>query len=328
MNLLSPACGKPALLIFPVAVILLLLAPSRVMAEPWPIKHFEVVNVEPGGQVDTGGRAGEMLGALARALRKTGLMDPDIPSLKIGTLPPATKKDIEQVFRDAAIQMEQWGFSPPALEPVVTTPDGVKRYRIYLVTGLGVDGRYHLNPCNTPFRDERVILLDAKDVIKNEALSLEGVYVALHELFHAMQYGSPFFSNCSENTVGSWITEGQADAVSWSITSNLRESAYRAVLEGFDDHHNRSLIWGQRRYSNRLPFAEISQPTYRTSSLWRFLSEVDASGPGTLTLTSHVGTVEQRRMAGNFRGKVSNLEGEQASLVAEFDIDMSCGIKF
>jgi len=278
MNLFRPACGKPALLFFPVAVILLLLTSSRVMAKPWQIKHFEVVNVEPGGQVDTGGRAGEMLGALARVLRKTGFMDPDIPGLKISTLPPATKKDIEKVFRDAAIQMEQWGFSPPALEPVVTTPDGVKRYRIYLVTGLGVDGRYHRNPCNTPFRDERVILLDAKDVIKNEALSLEGVYVALHELFHAVQYGSPFFNNCDDNPVGSWIIEGQADAVSWSLTSQIRESAYRASLKGFQNHHNRSLIWGLRQYSERLPFAEMRQPAYRTSSLWRFLSEVDASG--------------------------------------------------
>jgi len=53
MNLFRPACGKLALLFFPVAVILLLLASSRVMAEPWPIKHFEVVNVEPGGQSST-----------------------------------------------------------------------------------------------------------------------------------------------------------------------------------------------------------------------------------------------------------------------------------
>jgi len=278
MKLFGPACGKPALLIFPAAAILLLLASSRVMAEPWPIKHFEVLNVEPGGHGSTGGTAGEMLGAFGRAVRKTGL-DPDkTNSFKTVALPPETKADIEQILHQAATQMEQWGFSPPALEPVVTTSDGVKRYRIYLVTGLGVDGSYHRNPCDTPFREERVLLLDAKDVIKNETLSLEGVYVALHELFHAVQYGSPFFNNCNENTVGSWIIEGQADAVSWSITSQLRESAYRASLDGFQNHHNRSLIWGLRQYSNRLPFAEMRQPAYRTSSLWRFLSEVDASG--------------------------------------------------
>ncbi len=60
MNLFRPACGKPALLIFSVAVILFFLASSRVMAEPWPIKHFEVVNVEPGGEVGTGRRLDDL----------------------------------------------------------------------------------------------------------------------------------------------------------------------------------------------------------------------------------------------------------------------------
>ncbi len=124
MNLCRPACGKPALLFFPVAAIPLL-ASSRVMAEPWPIKHLEVVNVEPGGQGSTGGTAGEMLGAFGRAVRKTGI-DPDATnSFKTVALPPETKADIEQVLHQAATQMEQWGFSPPALEPVATTPDGV-----------------------------------------------------------------------------------------------------------------------------------------------------------------------------------------------------------
>ena len=81
MKLFRPACGKPALLIFPAAAILLLLAPSRVMAEPWPIKHFEVVNVEPGGQVSTGGGLGELMGVMARVIRETGITDPDFPGI-------------------------------------------------------------------------------------------------------------------------------------------------------------------------------------------------------------------------------------------------------
>jgi len=51
-------------------------------------------------------------------------------------------------------------------------------------------------------------------------------------------------------------------------------------------------------------------------------------GTGTLTLSTHIGTTEQRRIAGIFRGDVTNLEGDQANLVAEFDIDKSCGVKF
>ncbi|HAJ91487.1 MAG TPA: hypothetical protein DCO71_02500, partial [Gammaproteobacteria bacterium] len=286
MNLFRPACGKPALLFFSVAVILLLLASSRVMAEPWPIKHFEVVNVEPGGQGSTGGTAGEILGAIGRAARELGI-DPDATGgLKTITLLPKTKTDIETVLRLAATQMEHWGFTPPALEPVVVTmPDGIKRYRVYLAA-KGASGRYHRNPCDTLFRDERVIALDAEKVLDNGSLGIKGIYVLLHELFHAVQYGSPFFNHCDDNPVGSWITEGQADAVSWAITRQLRESAYKNLLEDItpNNHKNRASVWGLRNYSNRLPVPEDIKESYRTSSLWRFLSEVNASGVDVATM--------------------------------------------
>lgn len=282
MNLLRPACGKPALLFFPVAVILLLLASSRVMAEPWPIKQFEVVNVEPGGQLDTDRNLDDLVGAIARVIRETGIIDPDFPGI-FTTVPLSpeskTKEDIERVLHQAATRMEQWGFRPPALEPVVTTPDGVKQYRVYLVKGLeGAAGLHHSNTCNTLFREERVILLDADDVLTGGVLDLDGVQTTVHELFHAVQSGSPFFSNCNGNSIGNWIIEGQARAVGWAITSEVRGVAYRRALK--DDHQSRSTIWGLRRYSDRLPIPEyMSQEAYRTSSLWRFLSEVDASGP-------------------------------------------------
>ena len=50
------------------------------------------------------------------------------------------------------------------------------------------------------------------------------------------------------------------------------------------------------------------------------------NGSGTLTVTTHLATASARRLAGTVRGSVGNQAGERADVVADFSVNLSCGI--
>jgi hypothetical protein len=283
--------NSPAFLMSAITVVLLFANPASLSAEPWPIKEFEVVNVEPSGDFDWNSYGTTFIASVARAIRQSGLGDPDFPgifetvellevSCDSEDFTPA-QCDIEAVLRLAAAELEALGFPPPRLEPVVTGADGRRRYRVYLVTGLDdASGEYHPKPCEEYFREDIVILLDADRILteRHTQLTLGGAQTVAHELVHAVQGGSRFFAGCQREYPGSWITEGQARAMGWAIAEKHRPVEYLVTVHEPDRQRT---IWGQRNYSDRMPVPDtgvINLAAYATASFWRFLAEAQASG--------------------------------------------------
>lgn len=243
-------------------------APAQ-SAEPWPIKEFEVLNVEPAGEVAP-------FGAFVALLREADidLDNPlDLDLWKTVPLPDETKQAIETHLRESALLLEQWGFAEPALEPVVRTRAGSDAYRVFLVRDLvDIAGRYHPLHCNRG--NETVILLDADDIMDASGLiTPHGLSTVGHELFHAVQFATPFFASSCGEEVGHWITEGQAEAVGWDLV--------RALRKGVDVDSRGMALWEPRSYSNRLPIPRRKpgpgkDPAYETASFWRYLAEFQA----------------------------------------------------
>ncbi len=252
--------------------VLALLAAALPLEAQWPIKAFEVVNVEPSGLVEGGGRLGSVAAAIVRVMRSTDTFDPDFPSI-LKTLPieAKTKTEIESVLALTATRLESWGFAAPPLEPVVETESRARAYRIYLVTDRDYAGAYHQRPCDPA---EPVLVLNGDEVLNADgSLSIRGVETIVHELVHAVEAGTRAYRCGDGDSPGQWIGEGTADAIGWDITRQIRGFASsRIVWYG---------AWGARNYSEMLPVPGKTGafPAYRSSSFWRFLAEYQASGP-------------------------------------------------
>lgn len=172
------------------------------VAEPWPIKEFEVLNVEPAGDVVPLGVAVELL----RELR-VDLDNPlDLDLWETVPLLDETRQAIETYLKESAGLLEQWGFRAPALEPVVLTAAGHRAHRVYIVENLNVGeedaaGLYRSAHCIGG--NETVILLDADDILDASGLiTPHGLSTVGHELFHAVQFATPFFAS----SCGRWLT--------------------------------------------------------------------------------------------------------------------------
>jgi hypothetical protein len=253
-------------------------------AQGWPVKRFEVLNVEPGRHLEVPGdnplsSAIEFfLEGLLEILQDTGAFDPDLPGwFETVDLHPEAAQEMEHLLNGAARLLEQWGFRPPALVPVVDTPDGDRAFRVYLVEDLvgafghddGIWGVYHGS------LGGGIIMLSAVDALSNGRLSDRGAMTLVHELFHAVQHGSPFFARRPDGSVGDWIMEGTADAVAAELVRLLRNPTPDIVP---------ATLHGRRTYSRSLPIARERNKdpeAYRTASFWRYLAEAAAVGsPG------------------------------------------------
>lgn len=256
--------------IMSVAVAALALSCSALAqnSAPWPIKEFEVLNVEPAGEVAP-------FGAFVRLLREADidLDNPfDLDLWQTVPLEDGTRQVIEDHLRASAGLLERWGFPAPALGPVVETRDGRDAYRVFLVRDLeGHAGEYH--PLHCWAGNETVILLDADDVLDESGrITLFGLSAVGHELFHAVQYATPFLENRCGEDVGHWIVEGQARAVGWDLVRALTHMDPVSAGMG---------IWSPRKYSIPLPIPRRtpgarSDPAYETGSFWRYLAEFQA----------------------------------------------------
>ena len=251
-------------------------------AEPWPIKTFEVVPV-PVLPSDTLGFR-DFLEDLPNAMTaedKARLIEQvsgdDHGMVFAKDLIP----QIETALAEAAAFFEQNGFPPPAISSVVEK-DGVPAYRVFLVNGLASAGVYRPNLCDDAAIDRQIVLLNydwvgrVDDVTAAVAnLTLDGRHIAAHELFHAVQYNTPFYQSCDGYNVGDWITEGTAEAMGWAAVQDAWPVG--VYTPGWDE------IWGLRDYEIRLPRpldtgSDLDSVAYATNSFWTYLGEYRAAG--------------------------------------------------
>ncbi len=265
-----------------------LLLPTAFAAD-WEIDEFEVLPVAPASGID--GSVRYITPLIIQAMRQTEVFDPDLPGIfdpvevEAGTLAA-----IEGYLHESAQLMAQWGFPSPALHPVVNYRGDRPAYRIYLVENLDNAGEYHVD-CD--LLAERIILLNANSIISGGRITPRGHSTIAHELFHAVQYATPFFA-CSDGSVGDWITEGSARGVGWDVAQKLRPS-------GYSTHENER--WGARDYNRRLTIPStvdddenVANPmAFGTSSFWRYLAEFHAMGskPGPGENATHYGYLAQ-----------------------------------
>jgi hypothetical protein len=269
-------------------------------AEPtnWRIRHFEVVQTEPTTPISNTARrlagmpanlVGEISPATAEVL--TAFMDVGYflrdwalnPVMLQRPLTPAIKADVENFLEGAANMLQQWGFPEPHLNDIVTRADGKEAYRVYytdLTLMKNAAGLYDPGLWGLP-----ALFVDAASIADANGVTARGYGTIAHELFHAVQSATPFlrlvgvtqghYGSDAFHQVNPWIREGSADAVGDDIARKLRP--------GIENHRNQYEQWGQRNYSHELvversfnPFDPIpSTMAYHTSSVWRYLAEVN-----------------------------------------------------
>lgn len=184
-------------------------------------------------------------------------------------------EEIGRVLGRAGGMLQDWGFPPPVLEPVVVAEFGRSAYGVFLVRGLEeAPGEYLGLHCSGGSPRKPVIVLDADQLLDpgTGRLTAFGTAIVIHELVHAVQAAFPAL-RCDTEPPGQWISEGSADAIAWDLTRRLRGPGSPSE----DRYH----AWGGRDYSVRLPVpgATGDPPGYATSSFWRYLAEYSGMTP-------------------------------------------------
>ena len=266
----------------------LLVCTPALAAEPWTIKEFEVIGIVPEG-AEMEFSLDDFSDDAYRTLQEMNLVDPYFPeTFRAIPVDPAVRAAIEGFLHDSAVKMEAWGFPEPQLKPIVENSAGRRAYRVYLVGFLANAAGKYKQSCDSSVK--QILLLDEMDVLDQSPgqeddpslITAYGFQTIAHELFHSVQFNSPFYE-CIDDArpVGKWITEGTARAVGWDVAQALKP------LELYSFGEKR---WGLRDYSWRLPVEQLYQgdaaprhksrlvDAYGTSSFWRYLAEIDASG--------------------------------------------------
>lgn len=248
--------------------------------QPWPIKEFEVVSARPW-------QTSEPVERWLNLLREQVGQELDEATRGEEILNLQLKNEMEDYLSRAAHQLEAWGFPPPKLEPVVTRKDGRRAFRVFYTNprskerpaGMYVgDNSRHVWPIQVQGTRTVIYLSGMRGVLSAASgssgarLTDDGKATLGHELFHAVQFATPFFTTGS-SWKGDWITEGTARAVGYDLLQ---------VIEGGVRSTSAARRWGQRRYSDPLPRYRqpgqfiASSDTYNTSSFWRYLAELHA----------------------------------------------------
>lgn len=287
---------------------------SGQQGQPWSIKEFEVLAVEPmrnWGPFSHYGpdknRMASDLTDLLIALARVSPVDFEALGARTIELDPTIKARMEAHLSKTADLLESWGFPQPRLDPVVETDGGRSAYRIFVLAGLSDEtaGEYHGPLCSESVfglerKTETIIQIDGRRLgnYRVGALGTSALTTLSHELFHAVQYATPFYEGTAcEGKVGGWITEGTADAIGWDAVR---------IIGGVDVANNPD-SWGARTYSRPLPVpaayggqANIKNRRYMTASFWRYLAEFEALGqpPGAAP-----GTVDYRSLSSFLSGK-------------------------
>lgn len=253
-----------------VGLVVLLSAPAPASAA-WQIKDFEVWTAAPHD---------------AEAPAEGGHGD-------VAYVPPGYVDLLEMYLGDVARRYDSLGFRQPALEPVMRRRDGRQAYRVYLYdypdwfdrTGAYVgheafarlddQQRSQLSstaPAAYSVRCDGMdtaphIRVDLSRVFQGGHLRARTMENLAHELFHAVQYGYPLFTeNCS---LGDWIVEGTAEALGIDTAH---------VLRGVQPSRRSPILrWGARKYHADLYVADDDPRRkadgYGTASFWRYVAE-------------------------------------------------------
>ncbi len=244
------------LLVF--ALALPMLQSAHAQSRPWPIRKFQVVEMTQDEIAhDTGGTFNDAIDAVVGAFSDDVAGDP---------ARARQRAQVEHYLGQVAHQLEAWGFPPPALGRVVALENGELAYRVYSVASVGASRYVPSNGGDGANGGH--LRLNLRDPQLSQALDFQNYATIAHELFHAVQYNTRFFS-VEPGMVGDWITEGQAEAVGEDL----------ALAYAPPDASRDTMDWGRRSYSRPLPIARRDPggtgQAYDTASFWRYLAERD-----------------------------------------------------
>lgn len=257
-----------AVLVF--ALALLMMQSAHAQSRPWPIRHFQVVEMTDDEIAnDTGGVFNDTIDAVVGAYSGDVAGDP----ARAGQ-----RAEIERYLGKVAGQLQAWGFPPPALGRVVKLENGERAYRVYVLATVGASKYFPSNGGDGA--NGGSLRLHLTDIHLSRNLDFQDYATIAHELFHAVQFNTRFYSVNPRPPpvgIGHWITEGQAEAVGEDLAW-----AYAPA-----DASRDAMRWGRRDYTRPLAIARRDPgpkgDAYYTASFWRYLAERDylnlTSGP-------------------------------------------------
>lgn len=256
---------------FPTAVVALFLillfmhAPAR--SEEWPVKKFEVFIGVPFSSSNENQES--IASSTADWWEWDEAMTPSNP------MSNQVKREVEAYLTEIATTLEQMGFKPPVIEPVLTI-NGEPTFRVYYFDYAGVSpARRRSDDCG---RVRPTVQLNANKFLENGGIPPKSYQDLAHELFHGVQAGYPLFrANCGGG-LGAWIGEGTAQAMGADLAAwSSRNVNYPNGSGDWIGHR-----WGLREYS--APLIEMQTTdvrkksrAYGASSFWRYLAEYAAS---------------------------------------------------
>ncbi len=268
-----------SLLLVPIAVVATI-APAA--ANTWPTTYFELVTgrpkaPEPGDEATI-----------------EPLTDAEADE---SWLPAEQRAEVEAYLHQVAERLRRWQFSEPFLpvhRPTQPRSDGAESvYRIHL-NPLSDAGEYS-GACEEIVqktgpreqkeqqrekeRGEAYISVDTAEWAYTADASNDGrpslqwqhlnllMLIAGHELFHAVQAGSPAY--LYECDVPDWIEEGTADAIAYDLFREFK--GFKPMAGHYDTPAE---LHGLRNYDKPLEETDPEKEEgYLTQSFWRYVAE-------------------------------------------------------
>lgn len=228
---------KTCALLLLMALFLLCHGLSVAQAQAWPTKQFVIKKHDPDAWINVPGW---------------------FPGGGFSTQQKKVVRDFETYLGEVATYFESMGFRAPRL-PMTENANGDPAYLVYI---------YDFAPGETTalagyFGDGHVDLrIDLSRAIINGQPSDRAYEDLAHELFHNVQRA---YQTDYALDHGSWIGEGQAQAVGVDTAYKLRQvMRFKTKKEAYR--------LGGRPYYTPLATKD-RQRTYRTSSFWRYIGE-------------------------------------------------------
>ncbi|MEO1593965.1 MAG: hypothetical protein AAFS02_01825 [Pseudomonadota bacterium] len=263
-----------------IAIGATMLSHDAAATEPWPTQHFEISFSKPSPP-----KGNESPESLASA----PLTDAQYEAIAIS---PAQILALENYLHDSAELLMKWGFPPPQLglhPPVTTKNAGVSQvYRIYAYPFIkegdidADDEGIYFGECDDDDPTFEYIILNTREWVDatgaedpaDAAMSRprlhEAMFIAGHELFHAVQDATVAETLDCENSTPDWMTEGTADAIGYDLFRLIKG---QQKIE--HPHGAPSELHGLRNYGISLEIKTLGDEDmkYNSASFWRYLAE-------------------------------------------------------
>ena len=188
-----------------------------------------------------------------------------------GTVPGLTTKQmraLEQYFVAVGEEYQRQGFLEPKIDTLTKTGNAFEIYVFdYPDKGNG-PARYGPSCASVFFlpNAKPYIRVDSSRVLKKDSLATKAYDNIAHEMFHAIQQSYPLFINDYDDCeLGSWITEGTAEAVGSDMALALKKVPINKIKMGPRDYSKPLYV-----KSNT---GKTTNRAYWTSSFWRYIGE-------------------------------------------------------